>query len=94
MAERTTSGSPSPRPNGSSEAPEGAVDLREELARSQAEVQRLRGLLVAKDAEMGQLRGRLEQLEERTNRMLGAAVRLRRLGPPTARLRARLRGRK
>ena len=54
---------------------------------------RLRGLLIARDAEMGQLRGRLEQLEARTTRMLGAAAWLRRFGPPFARLRASLRGR-
>jgi sugar/nucleoside kinase (ribokinase family) len=86
MAEQTVSS----RPNGrtqSSEAPESA-GLREELARSREEVLRLRDLLIAKDAEMGRLRGRLEQLEDRTARMLGAAVWLRRLGPATARLRA------
>jgi hypothetical protein len=76
-------------PNGSSEAPETAA-LREELARSREEVLRLRDLLIGKDAEMGRLRGRLEQLEDRMNRLLGAAVWLRRLGPATARLRALL----
>jgi hypothetical protein len=70
-----------------------AAALREELARSREEVLRLRELLIARDAELGRARGRLEQLEERTNRMLGAAVFLRRLGPPFARLRAQLRGR-
>jgi hypothetical protein len=92
MAERTTSRQPAHHPNGSSEGPETAA-LREELARSREEVLRLRDLLIAKDAEMGKVRGRLEQLEERTNRMLGAAAGLRRLGPPFARLRARLRSR-
>ena len=92
MAERTTSRRPQPSapPNGSSEGTEIAA-LREELARSREEVLRLRDLLIAKDAEMGRVRGRLEQLEERTNRILGAAVWLRRFGPATARLRARLR---
>ncbi|HWM64140.1 MAG TPA: hypothetical protein VNP96_09170 [Solirubrobacterales bacterium] len=65
--------------------------LREELARSQDEVARLRDLLIAKDLEMGKVRGRLEQLEQRTNRLLGAAVRLRRFGPAFARIRAALR---
>lgn len=69
------------------------AELREELARSRKEAARLRDLLIARDAELGRARGRLEQLEERTNRMLGAAVFLRRLGPPFARLRASLRGR-
>jgi len=89
MAESTRSRQPNGRANGSSEAPESG--LREELARAREEVLRLRDLLIAKDAEMGRLRGRLEQLEDRTARMLGAAVWLRRLGPATARLRAMLR---
>jgi hypothetical protein len=92
MADRTTSRQPALHPNGSSDSPETAA-LREELARSREEILRLRDLLIAKDAEMGGLRGRLEQLEERTNRMLGAAARLRRFGPVFARLRATLRGR-
>jgi hypothetical protein len=85
MAEQSTSRSPGVDPNGSSEA--------SEFAALRAEVERLRELLIARDAELGQARGRLEQLEERTNRVLGAAVFLRRLGPPFARLRAQLRGR-
>ncbi|HEX3174077.1 MAG TPA: hypothetical protein VHQ43_07650 [Solirubrobacterales bacterium] len=93
MSEQTTSRRPNGRPNGSSEAPEAAA-LREELARSREEILRLRDLLIGKDAEMGRLRGRLEQLEDRTNRMLGAAAFLRRLGPATARLRSLGRGRK
>lgn len=92
MAERTRSNQPSPPRNGSEDSSDVAA-LREEIARSRDEVERLRDLLIAKDLEMGKVRGRLEQLEERTNRVLGAAVRLRRLGPPFARLRARLRGR-
>ncbi len=64
-----------------------------DVAELREEVERLRGLLIARDAELGQARGRLEQLEERTNRVLGAAVFLRRLGPPFARLRAQLRDR-
>ncbi len=92
MAEPTTSRQPTARLNGSSETPDTAA-LREELARSQEEVLRLRDLLIAKDAEMGRVRGRLEQLEARTTRLLGAAAWLRRFGPPFARLRAILRGR-
>lgn len=93
MAEQSTSRPPSSHPNGSSEAPESVAALHAELAHSREEVERLRELLIARDAELGQARGRLEQLEERTNRVLGAAVFLRRLGPPFARLRAVLRGR-
>jgi sugar/nucleoside kinase (ribokinase family) len=89
MAERTASTPADTNPNGSSGSPD--VSLREELARSREEILRLRDLLIGKDTEMGRLRGRLEQLEDRTNRMLGAAAWLRRFGPPAARLRARLR---
>lgn len=91
MAEQSTS-SRSDLPNGSSEAPEVAA-LREELARSREEILRLRDLLIGQDAEMGRLRGRLEQLEDRTTRLLGAAAFLRRLGPATAGLRKLGRGR-
>lgn len=63
-------------------------------AELRAEVARLRALLVEKDVEMGRLRGRLEQLEARTTRVLGAAAWLRRFGPPFARLRTLLRGRR
>jgi hypothetical protein len=92
MAEQTVPRQPNGRAKPSSEAPE-TTALREELARSREEVLRLRDLLIGKDAEMGRLRGRLEQLEDRTTRLLGAAAWLRRLGPATARLRALLRDR-
>jgi hypothetical protein len=90
MVERTTSRRPDAPPNGSSDSSETAA-LREELARSREEVLRLRDLLIGKDVEMGRLRGRLEQLEERTNRLLGAAVWLRKFGPAFARFRSALR---
>ena len=61
----------------------------EELARSEAEVERLRGLLVEQEAELGRLRGRVEELEDRINRMMGFARRLRRFGPALRRLRPR-----
>lgn len=92
MAEPTPSRQPTARLNGSSETPETAA-LREELARSREEVVRLRDLLIARDVELGRARGRLEQLEARTTRLLGAAAWLRRFGPPFARLRAMLRSR-
>jgi hypothetical protein len=92
MAEQTASSPPAGSLNGSSDAPDLAA-LRDELARSREEVMRLRDLLIAKDRELGQVRGRLEQLEARTTRLLGAAAWLRRFGPPFARLRAMLRGR-
>lgn len=91
MAEQTAADRPATRLEGNADAELAA--LREELARSREEVMRLRDLLIARDAELGQARGRLEQLEARTTRLLGAAAGLRRLGPPFARLRAMLRGR-
>lgn len=63
------------------------VGVDDELARSRAEVERLRGLLVEQEAELGRLRGRVEELEDRINRMLGVARRLRRFGPALRRLR-------
>ena len=92
MAEQTATDRAATHLNGSSEAPD-LVALREELARSREEVMRLRDLLIAKDIELGRVRGRLEQLEARTTRLLGAAAWLRRFGPPFARLRAMLRDR-
>jgi len=93
MAEQTASSRPAGGRNGSFDAPETAA-LREELARSREEAMRLRDLLIAKDAELGRVRGRLEQLEARTTRLLGAAAWLRRFGPPFARLRAAWRSRR
>ena len=90
MAHETTSRQSRDRLNGSSEGPEVAA-LREELAQSREEVLRLRDLLLARDAELGRVRGRLEQLEQRMTLLLGAAARLRRLGRWSAPLRARLR---
>jgi hypothetical protein len=58
--------------------------LTEELAREREEVRRLRGLLVARDAELGAARGRLLQIETRARSMLGSAKRLREL-PAAAR---------
>lgn len=92
MAEPTTPGQLTARLNGGAETPDVAA-LREELAHSREEVVRLRDLLIARDAELGRARGRLEQLEARTTRLLGAAAWLRRFGPPFARLRAMLRSR-
>ncbi len=53
----------------------------EELAREREEVLRLRGLLVARDAELGTARGRVLELEARSRYLLGAARRLRALSP-------------
>lgn len=56
----------------------GDSNLADELAREREEVERLRKLLVARDAELGDARGRLLALENRWRYVLGAARRLRR----------------
>ncbi len=62
-------------------APAGAdreiTELREELARAQQEVLRLRDLLIGKDAEVGTMSGRVAELEEGSARLVVAAARLR-----------------
>jgi hypothetical protein len=57
------------------------AELREEVSRLEAEVERLRGLLIARDAELGAARGRLTQLEDPYHSVANAA---RRLGAPGA----------
>jgi hypothetical protein len=67
--------------------------LAEELAREKAEVQRLRSLLVAKDAELGAVLGRRAELEARLKQLLRGVVRLRAMSLAlTSKLAARLRG--
>jgi hypothetical protein len=53
--------------------------LAEELAREKEEVLRLRGLLIARDAELGAARGRVLEFETRARYVLGVARRLRAL---------------
>lgn len=52
------------------------MSLEAELAREKQEVVRLRNLLIERDAELGLARGRVAELESRSQRLLG---RLRRL---------------
>jgi hypothetical protein len=61
--------------------PADSAQLTEELAREREEVQRLRGLLIARDAELGAARGRLLELEAHARYLLGAARRLRSVSP-------------
>jgi hypothetical protein len=69
-------------------------ELRAELARNQEEVLRLRDLLVAKEAELGALRGRVAELEGGAAPLLTIAARLRMLLPgPLRSVLARLLGR-
>jgi hypothetical protein len=51
------------------------AELREELHRSREEVLRLRDLLIARDAELGAVRGRLTELEATAGRLISLAVR-------------------
>jgi hypothetical protein len=56
-----------------------ATELADELAREKEEVLRLRGLLVARDAELGAARGRVLEFETRARYVLGVVRRLRSL---------------
>jgi hypothetical protein len=51
-------------------------ELRAELARQKEEILRLRDLLVTKDAELGAAKGRLAELDDRSQRIAGAAGRI------------------
>jgi predicted nuclease with TOPRIM domain len=79
MVEQATSAQQTPSPEGE----RGASELREELDRSREEILRLRDLLIGKDVELGALRGRLAELEDRSARLLNMAARLQTLMPKT-----------
>ncbi len=49
-------------------------DLREELARKDQEILRLRDLLISKDVELGAAKGRLAELDERSRRASAMAA--------------------
>jgi hypothetical protein len=51
-------------------------ELRGEIARQKEEILRLRDLLVSKDAELGAAKGRLAELDDRSQRLAGAAGRI------------------
>lgn len=51
-------------------------ELRAEIARQKEEILRLRDLLVTKDAELGAAKGRLAELDDRSQRIAGAAGRI------------------
>jgi len=65
----TTTGA---RPNGSDDESE----LRSEIVGQKQEILRLRDRLVSMDAELGAAKGRLAELEDRSQRLAGAAARL------------------
>jgi hypothetical protein len=56
-------------PTKSLEAVEPQVDLEAEIAQRDEEILRLRDLLIARDAELGQVRGRLKVIEDHSERM-------------------------
>lgn len=63
--------------SGATAGPSGELaELREELHRSREEVLRLRDLLIARDAELGAVRGRLAELEDTAGRLLSVFVRI------------------
>lgn len=59
-----------------SSAEQSTAELRQELTRQQEEILRLRDLLVSKDAELGAAKGRLAELDDRSQRIAGAAGRI------------------
>jgi hypothetical protein len=80
MSEHATSMSARP-PESPSES-----ELRAEIARQKTEILRLRDLLVSKDAELGAARGRLAELDDRSQRLAGAAGRIESRLPGVGRL--------
>jgi hypothetical protein len=50
--------------------------LEAELAREKEEVERLRGLLIARDAELGDAKGRLAMIDQGSERLAAAAERI------------------
>jgi len=51
-------------------------ELRRELAGQRQEILRLRDLLIRKDAELGAVKGRLAELDDRSARVASAAARI------------------
>ncbi len=54
-------------------------DIAAELQREREEVLRLRDLLIARDAELGEARGRVAELEAPSTKMFGLVRKLRKL---------------
>jgi len=51
------------------------AELREEIARQDQEILRLRDILIRKDAELGAAKGRLAELDDRSARVASLAAR-------------------
>lgn len=58
------------------QAAEERPELQRELDRRQAEILRLRDLLIGKDAELGLVKGRVAELEDRSMRLVGLKQKL------------------
>lgn len=65
---------------------EGVAELRAELTRQQQEILRLRDLLITKDAELGAAKGRLAEIDERSQRLANVAIRIESRLPGVGRL--------
>lgn len=52
------------------------ADQNDEIARRDEEILRLRDLLITRDAELGQARGRLKVIEDHSERMARLAARI------------------
>jgi len=81
MAEQATSTRPDSAAGGGSEL----AELRAELAQTREEVLRLRDLLIAKEAELGSLRGRVAEMEGGAAPLVMIGLRLRTLLPGSVR---------
>lgn len=68
--------------------PEGQTDpeLRDQLAHQQEEILRLRDLLVRKDAELGAAKGRLAELDDRSQRVANVSEKIESRVPGLGRL--------
>jgi hypothetical protein len=65
-----------PDPIKSTEMAHPRADLEAEIARRDEEILRLRDLLIARDAELGQVRGQLKIIEDHSERMARLAARI------------------
>lgn len=79
MAEQVTSSSQQAEETSGSE-------LRAEVVRQQEEILRLRDLLIRKDIELGAAKGRLAELDDRSQRIANAAGRIETSVPGLGRL--------
>ena len=80
MSDQATS-APSRPAEGQSES-----ELRAEFERQQTEILRLRDLLITKDIELGTAKGRLAELDDRSERLANAAARVEARVPGLGRL--------